>query len=118
MLFIIRVEQIKVWAYHGVYPEEKKIGRYFLVDVELEVELEPKAVLIDDLSSTYNYEHVVRIVEEEMKISCDLLEKKSLEMALKIKESDSKVQQVRLRLTKLQPPFKTEVEATSVEILI
>lgn len=118
MQVTIRVEQIKVWAYHGVYQEEKVAGRYFLVDVSITAELSEEQLLTDDLSATYNYEWIAEIVQDEMKISCALLEKKAIEMARKIESTDKRIRSVQLKLTKLQPPLKGEIGSTSVEILI
>ncbi len=116
MRVTIRVEQIKVWAYIGVYEEEQKIGGYFLTDVEIQADLSEEKLLEDDLSSTYNYETVVKIVEGEMKESCALLENKAIRIARSIKKSDERIQKVTIKLSKLKPPFQTEVKASSVEI--
>lgn len=118
MQVTVRVDQIKLWAYHGVYEEEQVLGGHFLVDVALKVELSEEELLTDELSSTYNYEMVVKIVEREMNNTCALLEKKAVQMARAIQSSDPRVKEVQLRLTKLRPHFKTEVGATSVEILL
>lgn len=114
----ISVEQIKVWAYHGVYHEERISGRYFLVDVTVCAELDEEALLTDELAATYNYEYISNIVQEEMKIPAALLEKKAIQMAKKIKLSDDRISQVMLKLSKLHPPLEGEVESTSVEIFV
>jgi|SRR5690554_3543032 len=118
MQVTIRVDQIKLWAYHGVYKEEQVVGGHFLVDVELMMDLSEDEILTDDLSATYNYELIVKIVEREMTETCALLEKKAVQMARAIQSSDSRIQQLKLRLSKLRPHFKTEVKATSVEVLV
>lgn len=114
----ISVDQIKIWAYHGVYYEERVSGRYFLVDVTVDVEVHETDVLTDELSSTYNYELISSIVQEEMKESCALLEKKAILMAQKIKKSDVRIQRVQLKLSKTNPPLPGEVGSTSVEIFV
>ena len=118
MYIKINVDQIKVFAYHGVYEEERLSGRYFWVDVELNVEADESGVLSDDLSATYNYELVTNIVYREMKTTAFLLEKKALEMANLIKNSDVKIQRVKLKLTKSRPPVKGEVGSVSVEVFV
>ena len=47
----IRINGIKSFGYHGVFPEETKNGQDFLVDVELILDLE-KASKSDDLADT------------------------------------------------------------------
>lgn len=114
----IRVDQIKVYAYIGVYHEEKVLGNYFLIDVEVKADLSEQELLTDELSTTYNYEWIAHIVEDKMKISCALLEKKAIEIAREILSTDNQLISVRIKLSKLNPPLKGEIGSTSVEILI
>ena len=114
----IRVDQIKVYAYIGVYHEEKILGSYFMIDVEVKIDLSEKELLTDNLSATYNYEWIANIVQEDMKIACALLEKKAIEIARRIKDSDTRLKSVKIKLSKLQPPLQGEIGSTSVEILI
>jgi len=48
----ISIEGIRVFAYHGVLPEEKSRGQEFLIDVELELAGAPRE---DDIASTVDY---------------------------------------------------------------
>jgi dihydroneopterin aldolase len=57
----IRINGIKGFGYHGVFPEETKNGQDFLVDVELILDLE-KASLSDDLNDTVDYGAVCDLV--------------------------------------------------------
>ncbi|MCZ2392390.1 MAG: dihydroneopterin aldolase [Chitinophagales bacterium] len=118
MNVIIRVEEIKIWAFLGVYEDEQTQGRYFTIDVEVEAELEERAILEDQIDFVYNYEWIANIVHEEMKIPCALLEKKAILMARKIKESDKRLRSVKLKLAKLNPPLEGEIKSTSVEVFV
>lgn len=51
------------FGYHGVNPEERKLGQRFVVDVVLGVDLAP-AGLADDLNQTISYADVYRIVRD------------------------------------------------------
>ena len=59
----IRIEKMSFKAYHGVYPKENKIGGEFVVDVELDVDID-KAGKSDALEDTYDYSKVYRYVKE------------------------------------------------------
>lgn len=63
---------MRFFAYHGVYAEETKMGRYFVVDVDLDcaIELNDR----DELGDTYNYEWIYQITAMEMKTPRKLLE--------------------------------------------
>ena len=51
---IITIEKLKVYAYHGVFEEEKKEGQVFYVSARLHLDVR-KASRNDDLSKTVNY---------------------------------------------------------------
>lgn len=70
---IIKVTNIKVYAYHGCLDEEGKIGSDYRVDVMVKANLQPSAYS-DHLADTIDYVHVNRIVKEEMGIRSKLLE--------------------------------------------
>jgi len=60
-------------AYHGVFPQEKKTGNEFRVNLKLQVDVS-KACLSDSLEDTVNYAAVYDIVKHEMAISSALIE--------------------------------------------
>ena len=70
---IIRVEDIRCFAYHGCMEEEGVIGTNFSVDVELKTDLSLSAKS-DLLTGTIDYVAVSRIVQEEMAIRSRLIE--------------------------------------------
>ena len=59
----IRIDDIKIYAYHGVLPEEKKNGQYFYVSAELELDLK-KAGVSDKLAQTVNYAEVTDLIQD------------------------------------------------------
>ncbi len=50
----VRLAGIEVFAYHGVFPEEKDQGQLFVIDVEIEIDLQPASVS-DELEDTLDY---------------------------------------------------------------
>lgn len=48
---------MRFFGYHGVFPEETRLGQSFIVDVEMEADLR-QAGLNDDLGSTIHYGEV------------------------------------------------------------
>lgn len=69
----IELRDITFYAYHGVAPQETKVGNTFMVDLVLTAPLE-KAVFSDDLNDTINYAEVYEVVKAEMQIPSKLLE--------------------------------------------
>ena len=70
---IIKVNNIKLYAYHGCLDEEAKIGSEYRVDVAIKADLK-KSAKTDDLIDTVDYVHLNHIVKEEMDIRSKLLE--------------------------------------------
>jgi dihydroneopterin aldolase len=73
MISKIILENIKIYAYHGVLPEETILGTYYLINAEIHADLW-KATESDDLKDTINYALVNEIIYQEMKIPSKLLE--------------------------------------------
>lgn len=59
----ILVSGIRATGFHGVLPEERKVGQSFVVDCELHLNL-TSAVKNDDLTKTVNYAEVALLVRE------------------------------------------------------
>ena len=69
----IELRRMTFYAYHGVAPQETRVGNTFIVDLILTAPLE-NAVWSDDLSDTINYATVYETVKAEMAIPSRLLE--------------------------------------------
>jgi len=61
-LDVIRLQGLVFYGYHGVFPEEKKLGQRFVVDLELYADLRKPAVT-DDLADAVNYVDVYNLVK-------------------------------------------------------
>ena len=70
----IFIEGLRIYAYHGVYEEEKKEGQLFLVSARLFGDLQ-EAGKTDDLTKSTHYGEVSELIEELFtKKSYDLIE--------------------------------------------
>lgn len=58
----IIMQGMEFYGYHGVLPEERSLGQRFIVDLEMEMDLQP-AGKSDDLELTINYARVFELVE-------------------------------------------------------
>jgi dihydroneopterin aldolase len=61
----INITGISAIGYHGVFPEERKNGQSFVVDLKLKFDLAP-AGESDDLTKTINYASVAEVTAEEI----------------------------------------------------
>lgn len=110
----IILEDIKIYAHHGVLPEEAVIGNHFVVNVEVHSDLE-KASQSDDLNDTINYAEINEIIHQEMEIRSELLEHVIARIINKIENQFPKITFIKIKLTKTSPPMCGEMKGVSVE---
>lgn len=106
-------DDLKIYAYHGVLPEETLIGTYFILNIEIHAHLW-KATESDDLKDTINYAAINSIIHEEMKIPSRLMEHVVGRMMTRIKEHFPQITFIAIKMTKTSPPMQGEMEGVSV----
>ncbi|WP_027377356.1 dihydroneopterin aldolase [Kaistella palustris] len=111
----ILLENLKIYAVHGVLAEEKIIGNYFIVNAEIHADLE-KATQTDDLADTINYAEINSIIHQEMKIHSQLLEHVVGRIFTKLEAAFPQITFMKIKLTKTNPPMKGEMDGVSIEI--
>ncbi len=111
---IIRLENIRLFGHHGVFPEERKTGSEFVINAEIVMDLE-HASHTDRLEDTFDYQMAYTIVLEEMKSEALLLEHLAGRICRRILQSSEKIEQVCVKVDKTNPPFGGDVKAVSVE---
>lgn len=109
----VRVENIRVYAYHGCLNEETSIGSYYSVDVLVKADL-AKASLSDRLSETVDYVHINKIVKEEMAIASKLLEHVVKRISDRLFEEIRLVERTKVCVSKINPPIGGDVEKVTV----
>ena len=105
---------MRFYAYHGFYEEERKVGQYYVVDVEMETNFQAAAVS-DNLENTINYETVYLICQREMRRKSKLLENVVERIGLSLRYNFSTIKELKIRLHKLNPPLGLPLEASMVE---
>ena len=105
----IRVNNIKIYAFHGCLDEEAKIGSWYRVDVEVKVDLK-KSAKTDDLADTVDYVHLNYIVKEEMAIRSKLLEEVAQRILNRFFKEISMLKKATVSVAKINPPIGGNVE--------
>lgn len=108
-------EDVKIYAYHGVLPEERTLGTYYLLNLEITSNLW-KAAETDDLSDTLNYAEINELLHREMAIPADLMEHAAGRMMMAIKTQYPSVEKIKIRMTKTNPPMRGEMKGVSIEL--
>ena len=111
----IVLEKVRFHAFHGVMPQERKVGADFLVTLRLGYDL-TKAMQTDDVKDTLNYAEVYRVVQEEMEKPSALLEHVAGRIANALLRQFPDVQRIDLKLMKQNPPMGADGEGAGVEL--
>ena len=110
----ISLNKLLFVGYHGLYPEEKKLGNNY--SVEIDIDFTPKQGVIDQLDQTIDYVHVYAIVKKWMEIPTPLLETLVGKIADDILSSQALANKVFVKITKLHLPISSFEGYVSVTI--
>lgn len=112
----IKLNGMQFYGYHGVFPEENKLGQRFNVDIELFLPLD-KAGLSDQLQDTVNYAEVYfRIKEIVEQRTYQLIEALAENIASELLHTYTSINEVTVRVIKPHPPFNVHFEGVTIEI--
>ena len=112
---IVKVENIRVFSYHGCLKEETKIGSDYRVDLEIKADLQ-KSAKTDVLKDTIDYVFLNRIVREEMLKPTHLLETVAKRILIRILKEAPKVKKATVWVSKLNPPIGGDVEKVTIKM--
>lgn len=107
---------MQFFGYHGVLPEENRLGQRFYIDVELFMDLKPAGVK-DDLDLTVNYAEVYGKVKEVAEGKpFRLIEALAEQVASVLLQTYTSIYEIAVRVTKPHPPFETHFDGVTVHI--
>ncbi|GGD17253.1 dihydroneopterin aldolase [Hyunsoonleella pacifica] len=112
---IIKVENIRVFSYHGCLEEETKIGSDYRVDIEVKADLQ-KSAKTDELTDTVDYVFLNNVIKQEMAIPSKLLETVAKRILNRIFSEDTMVKKATISISKLNPPIGGDVESVTIKM--
>lgn len=112
---VIKVNGIKLYAYHGCMAEEAKIGTNYIVDVTVHTDLR-KAAETDNLSDTADYVTINRIVADQMAIRSKLIEVVCKRILDQLMDEMQMLTFASVTIAKMYPPINGNVESVSVSM--
>lgn len=103
---VIRLEDVKMFARHGVFDFERREGNNFIVNLEVRYDAPPASVMrLDNLDNTVCYASLFEIVKKEMENPRSLLETIAFSIVENIRCSFPEIFYIECRITKLNPPI-------------
>ena len=113
---IIKIEQLEVYGYHGVFEEEKKQGQPFMINVEMKTDF-LRAAREDDLNYSTHYGEVCLFIKDIFTArSYDLIETAAVTVAEGILQKFPRIREVELEVQKPQAPIPMKFSTVSVKV--
>ena len=109
----VKVENLKIYAFHGCMEEEKVIGSDYIVNICAICSVGEKA-FEDEIGGTVDYVDLARIAKREMSVRSKLLEAVVNRIITCCFNEISVIDKISVTVSKLNPPINADVEAVSV----
>ncbi len=114
----IIVKGLKLFAYHGVNPEEKIDGQNFILDITATIDA-TKAKISDNVDDTVSYAKIIKTTRAVFtEKSYDLIEAAANKVGLTIMETFSALESVTVLLKKPEAPIKADFDYVAVEVSV
>lgn len=111
----IIIQGLRIYARHGVMPQERTVGAYFTVDAVVYTDL-THAMETDELDGTISYADIFETIKKEMAVPSRLVEHAASRIANAILHNFPTAQAVRIRLMKENPPMGADCQGAGVEV--
>ena len=111
----VKVENLKIYAFHGCMEEEKVIGSDYVVDICAVCSVGKKA-FGDEIKGTVDYVDLARIAKREMSIRSKLLEAVVNRIISSCFNEISVLEQISVTVSKINPPINADVASVSVSM--
>jgi dihydroneopterin aldolase len=99
----VSIDDIRIFAFHGLYPEERILGNWYTLDVVVESDSEPN--FSDDIANTIDYSHIFAICKQVMANPVDLLETVAENIAKQIQAEMRHEVSILVQISKENPPM-------------
>ena len=112
----IIIKDLRLYAYHGVNPEEKIEGQNFLIDMECKVDLSLPCHT-DNVDDTVSYAQIIKLIKKVFVAEkYDLIEKSAQVVADAVLDEFSAISKIKVLLKKPDAPVKADFGYVAVEI--
>ena len=116
MKTVLFIDNLEVFANHGLFEEENKLGQKFIFDIECELNYK-KAMISDEMTDSISYADIAEVVvKTAMTNTFNLLERLAGEILKNIFTEFSQIKNIKLKINKPGAPIKYHFERCGVEV--
>jgi dihydroneopterin aldolase len=110
------LRRMQFFGYHGVFPEENKLGQKFIVDLDLRMDLS-RAAQTDNVDDTVNYAEIHALVKRIVEARpLKLIEALAETIASAVLGTYTIISEATVSVTKPNPPFDITFDGVTVEL--
>jgi dihydroneopterin aldolase len=110
------LKRMVFYGYHGVYPEENRLGQKYIVDLDLGLDLS-RAAQSDDVADTINYADIHAVVKAIVEgAPVKLIETLTEKIASALFGTYTSIIKATVSVTKPNPPFDITFDGVTVEL--
>ncbi|WP_294681855.1 dihydroneopterin aldolase [uncultured Gemella sp.] len=116
MKTVLFIDNLEVFANHGLFEEENKLGQKFIFDIECELNYK-KAMFSDEMTDSISYADIAEVVVKTATTNTfNLLERLAGEILKNIFTEFSQIENIKLKINKPGAPIKYHFEKCGVEV--
>lgn len=101
-MLTIHLQDLEFYSYHGLHPEERITGGYFIVSMDVETSTGKE---IHDLGETVDYSKIYDIIRVHMDSPRLLLEQVAQDISKDVANLSASIKKTRLSIFKKNPPI-------------
>lgn len=116
MKTVLFIDNLEVFANHGLFEEENKLGQKFIFDIECELNYK-KAMFSDEMTDSISYADIAEVVVKTTTTNTfNLLERLAGEILKNIFTEFPQIDNIKLKINKPGAPIKYHFEKCGVEV--
>lgn len=111
----IEIKEARFYAFHGVLPQERRVGGWFRVTLRVGYDWS-HAAKTDLVADTLSYADLYTLVDREMAVPSQLLEHVAGRIATAVETHYPDITSIDLWVTKENPPMGADCQGAGVEL--
>ena len=116
MKTVLFIDNLEVFANHGLFEEENKLGQKFIFDIECDLNYK-KAMISDEMIDSISYADIAEVVVKTATTNTfNLLERLAGEILKNIFTEFPQIENINLKINKPGAPIKYHFEKCGVEV--
>ena len=112
----ICLNDIRLYGYHGLSPEEQAVGSEFCLNLCLEIDWTAEDALTDRLEKSVNYAEAYECLREEFQQVSHTLENVASRILKSLLNKFPQLTSAEVEISKKNPPFGADCQSASVRM--